>query len=161
MGSSRQNYWSGFPFSSLEFLPDSGIEPGSPTLQADALPPEPPGKPVLISRPKAGCRGFPGGASGKESACKCTRHKRRKFDPWVGKIPWRRAWQPTPVFLPGESYGQRSLVGYSPQDHEESDTTEHTQSRMSPLFQNVHFLGQQVPASHVRDPSISEWSKDD
>ena len=36
------------------------------------------------------------------------------FDPWDGKIPWRRAWQPTPVFLPGESHGQRSLVGYSP-----------------------------------------------
>ena len=35
------------------------------------------------------------------------------FDPWVGKIPWRRAWQPTPVFLPGESHGQRSLVGYT------------------------------------------------
>ena len=37
-----------------------------------------------------------------------------KFDPWVGKIPWRRKWQPTPVFLPGKSHGQRSLVGYSP-----------------------------------------------
>ena len=37
------------------------------------------------------------------------------FDPWVGKIPWRRAWQPTPVFLPGESHGQRSLAGYSPE----------------------------------------------
>ena len=46
------------------------------------------------------------------------------FDPWVGKIPWRRAWQPTPVFLPGESHGQRSLVGYSPQGRKESDTTE-------------------------------------
>ena len=46
------------------------------------------------------------------------------FDPWVGKIPWRRAWQPTPVFLPGESHGQRSLVGYSPWGHKESDTTE-------------------------------------
>ena len=46
------------------------------------------------------------------------------FDPWVGKIPWRRAWQPTPVFLPGESHGQRSLRGYSPWGHEESDTTE-------------------------------------
>ena len=45
MGSSRQEYWSGFPFSSLEVLPDSGIEPGSPTLQADALPSELPGKP--------------------------------------------------------------------------------------------------------------------
>jgi len=37
-----------------------------------------------------------------------------RFDPCVGKIPWRRAWQPTPVFLPGESQGQRSLAGYSP-----------------------------------------------
>ena len=40
--------------------------------------------------------------------------KRLRFDPWVGKIPCRRAWKPTPVFLPGESHGQRSLVGYSP-----------------------------------------------
>jgi len=43
-----------------------------------------------------------------------TGDKRPGFSPWVGKIPWRRAWQPTPVFLPGESHGQRSLVGYSP-----------------------------------------------
>ena len=42
----------------------------------------------------------------------------------VGKIPWRRAWLSTPVFLPGESYGQRSLAGYSPQGRKESDTTE-------------------------------------
>ena len=48
------------------------------------------------------------------------------FDPWFGKIPWRRAWPPTPVFLPGESHGQRSLVGYSPRGHTESDTTEVT-----------------------------------
>ena len=54
--------------------------------------------------------GFPGGASGKESTCQCRRHKRHGFDPWVRKIPWRRAWQPTPVFLPGESHGQRSLL---------------------------------------------------
>ena len=52
--------------------------------------------------------------SGKKSACLCRRHKRLQFDPWVGKIPWRRAWQPTPVFLPGESYGQRCLEAYSP-----------------------------------------------
>ena len=39
------------------------------------------------------------------------------FDSWVGKIPWRRPWQPTPVFLPGESHGQRSLAGYSPWSH--------------------------------------------
>ena len=46
------------------------------------------------------------------------------FDPWVGKIPWRRAWQPTPVFLPGESHGQRNLAGYSPWGHKELDMTE-------------------------------------
>ena len=56
--------------------------------------------------------GFPG-ASGKESACQCRNHKRRRFGLRVGMIPWRRAWQSTPVFLPGESYGQRSLVSYS------------------------------------------------
>ena len=46
------------------------------------------------------------------------------FNPWVGKIPWRRKWRPTPVFLPGKSHGRRSLVGYSPWGHKESDTTE-------------------------------------
>ena len=46
------------------------------------------------------------------------------FDPWVGKIPWRRKWQPTPVFLPGESRRQRNLAGYSPWGHKESDMTE-------------------------------------
>ena len=56
---------------------------------------------------------FPGGASDKELVYQCRRSKRRRFDPWVGKIPWRRAWQPTPGFLPGESHGQRILMGYS------------------------------------------------
>ena len=54
------------------------------------------------------------GASGKEPMCQCRRHKRLGFAPWVGKIPWRRKWQPTPVFLPGESHGLRSLEGYNP-----------------------------------------------
>ena len=51
---------------------------------------------------------------------------RHEFDPWVGKIPWRRKWQPTPIFLPGKPHGQRSLVGYSPWGHEDSDRTEVT-----------------------------------
>ena len=68
--------------------------------------------------------GFPGGASGKEPACQCRRLKRCGFHPWVGKILWRRAGQPTPVFLPEESHGQRSLVGYSPWGHKELDRTE-------------------------------------
>ena len=59
------------------------------------------------------CVGFPAGASGKELTCQCRRHRRHRFDPWETNIPWRRAWQPTPGFLPGESQGQRSLVGYS------------------------------------------------
>ena len=64
------------------------------------------------------------GASGKESACQFRRLKRRRFNAWVGMILWRRKWQPTPVFLPAVSYGQRSLVGYSPQGHKELDMTE-------------------------------------
>ena len=73
--------------------------------------------------------GFPGGASGKEPTCQCRRHKRYGFNSWVRKLFWRRAWQPTPLFLPGESRGQRSLAGYSPHSHyscKESDTTEAT-----------------------------------
>ena len=50
---------------------------------------------------------------------------RHGFDPWVGKNPWRRKWQPTPIFLPGNFHGQRSLAGYSPWGRKESDTTEH------------------------------------
>ena len=57
-------------------------------------------------------RGFPGGASDKEPTCQCRRHKRLVFDLWVEKIPWRRAWQPPSVFLPGESHGQRGLENY-------------------------------------------------
>ena len=68
--------------------------------------------------------GFPGGTSGKEPTCQCRRHKTCGLDSWVGKIPWKKAWQPTPVFLPGESHGQRSLVGYSPWGRKESDRTE-------------------------------------
>jgi len=58
--------------------------------------------------------GFPGGASGKESACQCRRCKTRRLDPWVGKIPWRRKQQPTPGFLPGKFHGERNLAGYNP-----------------------------------------------
>ena len=66
--------------------------------------------------------GFPRWQSGKQPTCQCSR---LWFDPWVRKIPWRKKWQPTPVFLPGKSHGQKSLTGYSPWDHKDSDTTEH------------------------------------
>ena len=68
-------------------------------------------------------QGFPGGSGGKEPACHCRRHR---FEPSVGKILWRRAQQPTPVILPREFHGQRSLAGYSPRDCKESDMTEAT-----------------------------------
>ena len=67
--------------------------------------------------------GVPKWHRGKDFACQCRRHKRRGFNPWVGKIPQSRKWQSTPVFLPGKSYGQRSLAGYN--GIAESDTTEH------------------------------------
>ena len=58
--------------------------------------------------------GFPGGASDKETTCQCSRVKRHEFDPWVRKIPWRRAWQPPPVLSPGKSHAQEESGGYSP-----------------------------------------------
>ena len=86
----------------------------------------------------APCNRFTRWCSGKDSVCQCRRHKRLGFHPWVGKIPWRRAWQPIPGFLPGESHGQKSLRGYSPWDHKESDTTEwlsmHARAWSSSIF---------------------------
>ena len=81
-------------------------------------------KMVLINLFEGQQMGIPSDASDKEPTCQCRRHKRRGFDPWLGKIPWRRARQPTPVFLSRESHGQRSLAGCSPWGHKESDTTE-------------------------------------
>ena len=80
--------------------------------------------------------GFPGDARGKEPACQCRRHKRRGFDPWVGKIRWRREWQPTPVFLPGEFHSQGSLgatahgVGQQRVGHDYRDITLPTKVRL-------------------------------
>ena len=61
--------------------------------------------------------------SGKESACQCRRRMRGGFDPWAGKISWRRNWQCTPVFLPGKFHGQRSLASFSPWGCKESKKT--------------------------------------
>ena len=76
------------------------LKPSSPVLHLSAM-----------ERAAFRYQCFPGGASGKEPAC---RDKRPWFNPWVRKIPWRRKLQSTPVFLLGESHGQRSLAGYSP-----------------------------------------------
>ena len=65
--------------------------------------------------------GFPKLGAQQRTHLNC---RRPRFNPWVRKIPWRREWQPTPIFLPGDLHGQRSLVGYSPQGHNELDTTD-------------------------------------
>ena len=88
---------------------------------------------LLVPYPKR----FPGGASDREPACQCRRHKRHGFDPWVEEIPWKRTWQLTSVFLPGESHGQRSQAGYSPQSHKELDTSEVTQHARMVLRQTL------------------------
>ena len=63
--------------------------------------------------------------SGKESTCQCRRCKRHRINSWVGNTPWRRKWQPTRAFLPGNFHGQRSLAGYSPWSCKEWNMTVH------------------------------------
>ena len=87
--------------------------------------PQLPLSPVAIS---SSVNGVPWWLSDKESSSQC---RRQEFDPWTGKSPWRRKWQPTPVFLPGKSHGQRSLMGYSPWGRKESDTPEHAHTSVN------------------------------
>ena len=75
--------------------------------------------------------------------------RRRGFNPWVGKIPWRREWQPTPVLLPGKFHGQRSLVGYSPWGRKESDTTGQLYSLTGCLFCGSRVLTYLQSESHT------------
>ena len=70
--------------------------------------------------------GFPGSSSGRELTCQCRRHKRLRFNPWVGKIPLEEGMATHSLFLPRESHAQRSLAGQCPQGHKESDMTEMT-----------------------------------
>ena len=69
---------------------------------------------------------YPRWYNGKESTYPSRRHKRRRFHPWIGEIPWRRKWQPTPVASPGKFYGQEGLGSYSPGGGKVLDMTEHT-----------------------------------
>ena len=99
--------------------------------------------------------GLPRWHSGKEPACQCRRHKRLRFDPWDGKIPYSRKRQPTPVFLPGKFHGQRSLEGYSPWGCKESGTTEHTRIHTQSVFQALPdlLLGRKTHAKFSRSLS--------
>ena len=76
-------------------------------------------------------QGLPCWLSSEESFCQC---RRLGFNSWVRKIPWRRIWQPTPVFLPGESHGQRRLSGYSPWGHKESDMTQQLNKNIKKMY---------------------------
>ena len=106
MGFSKQEYWSGLPFPSPGDLPDSGIEPGSPALQADALPSEPPGKPHVKNPPAM----------------------QEMWLQFLGREdPLEEITATTPVFLPRESHGQRTLADYSPGGCKELDRTKATE----------------------------------
>ena len=96
--------------------------------------------------------GFPCDSDGKESCGRC------RFNPWVGKVPWRREWQSTSIFLPGEFHGQKSLVGYIPWDRKELDMTEQLTLSLSSsvdykfkilLCDNEHFT-KTLPLKPVR-----------
>ena len=98
---------------------------------------------------------LPTWCSGKESACQSRRHRICSFDPWVGKIPWRRKWQPTPVFLPGKSHREKSLAGYSQWGRTESDTTEvtqHARNVLEGLLRKWQIQRQENPQSFPWDP---------
>ena len=130
--SARQEYRSGLPYPIPGDIPDPRIKPTSPASsdwQVDSLPLHHLGSPgcwytsPFIWAPYRHIS-LPRWHSGKESAYQFKRHRKCGFNPWVRKIPWRRIWQPTPVFLPGKFHGQKSQVGYSPRGHKELDITE-------------------------------------
>ena len=85
----------------------------------------------------------------------CLQCRKPRFSPWIGKIPWTRKWQPTPVFLPGDAHGQRSLVGYNPWACQESDTPEANNTLLynQETEQHLHFLlrAHEYSAEHTSD----------
>ena len=145
-GFSREEYWSGLPFPSSGDLSRPGIKPTFPALEGRFFTTEKPEKLTILGTCEQNIQNSPClrslHSTGENMQIRSTRCKlymlkgdkgllqwliskkpacqgrRRKFSLWVGKIPWRRKWQPTPVFLPGEFHGQRSPAGYSPWGHE-------------------------------------------
>ena len=100
-------------------------------------------------------RGFPSGSAVKNPPA----IQELQVQPWIGKIPWRRAWQPTPAFLPGESHRQRSLVGYSPQGHKSQtrlkQLSTHTPDKWNILLMSVIYMRDPVfYASSEMDPEM-------
>ena len=99
---------------------------------------------------------LPGWHSGKESVCQYRRCKRCGFDSWVGKMPWRRKWQPTPVFLPGKCHGQRSLVGpqsigsWRVRDSRSTEYTQKLKPKLSFFVLEAHVFRQMCSHQYYR-----------
>ena len=108
------------------YFPYQGMNPGPLHWKRGVLATGPPEKSLdSLFKVFQAIYGLPRWHSDKESACQCRSHRRCGLDPRLRKIPWSRKWQTTAVFLPGKSHEQRSLAGYSPWGHRESDTTEY------------------------------------
>ena len=105
---------------------------------------------LAFREPLGPCGNLPGGASDKEATCQCRRHG---FDPWVGKIPWRRRWHHAPVSLPGKFHRQRSLVGCIPRGCRESDTAAPTHTHKVPAGPVA-----KTPHSQGRGVEFHPWS---
>ena len=117
---SRQEYWSRLLFIPPEDLSNQGLKPASfasPVLADGFFTTVPPWEAMYVHTHTHGFLG----AQMVRNPLWC---RRLSFHPWIGKIPWRREWLPTPVFVPGEFHRQRRLAGYIPWGHKESDTTE-------------------------------------
>ena len=92
--------------------------------------------------------------SGEESACQCRRLKRHQFDPWLGKIPWRRKWQPTPVFLSGKFHGERNLAGFMGSQRDRQNwATEHAHTKTNKWANNIQHFPQFDLFSKEKHPS--------
>ena len=112
IGFSRQEYWSGLPIPSPVFVTDVNKKNAFLQIRGD------------IDTSIYICVGFPGSSAVKRILL-LMQETQELWVRYLGwEIPWRRDWQSTPVFLPGESHGQRSLAGYGPLGHKESDRTE-------------------------------------
>ena len=140
MGFPRREYWSGLPFPSSRDLPHQRYNPSHQQKVEGSW------RRGYVAQLSCSEPGVPGGASGKESTCQCTRHRRCGFNPWAGKINWRREWQPTPVFSPGKFHGQRSMAGYSPWGRKESDMTERLHFHFLTCVLRTKFL-QKIPST--------------
>ena len=80
----------------------------------------------------------------------------QEIETWLGKIPWRRGWQSTPVFLPGKSHGPRNLVGYSPWGRKELDTTDHARTKYINISKSVAHLNMNV---HINKNQLKLYKK--